>query len=129
MPQSYCSLIYHIVYSTKDRVPWLKGDVLRRVHEYLGGAIRKERGTALIVNGTPDHVHVLASLRQDKAVSDVVRAIKANSSGWLRENFVDLRRFRWQTGYAAFSVSKSDVPKVRRYIANQEEHHKKRTFK
>ena len=72
MPQSYCSLVYHIVYSTKDRVPWLKGDTVHRVHEYLGGAIRKERGAALIVNGTADHVHLLASLRQDKAVSDVV---------------------------------------------------------
>ena len=129
MPQSYCSLVYHIVYSTKDRVPWLKGDTVHRVHEYLGGAIRKERGAALIVNGTADHVHLLASLRQDKAVSDVVRAIKSNSSGWLRDNFVNLRRFRWQAGYAAFSVSKSDVPKVRHYIANQEAHHKKRTFK
>ena len=126
MPQSYCSLVYHIVYSTKDRRSWLNGEVRQRAHEYLGGTIRREGGAALIVNGPADHVHILARLRQDKAVSDVVRALKANSSGWLRAKFAD---FREQTGYAAFSVSKSDVPKVRRYIANQEAHHKKRTFK
>ena len=129
MPQSYCNLLYHIVYSTKDRHPWLNGDMRQRVHAYLGGAIRNEGGIALIINGTADHVHLLAKLRQDKAVSDVVRCMKASSSGWIRDNFADLRQFRWQNGYAAFSLSTLQVPKTRQYIANQEEHHKRRSFK
>ncbi len=95
----------------------------------MGGAIRKEGGVALIINGTADHVHILAKMRQDKAVSDIARSIKANSSGWIRDNFADLRRFRWQNGYAAFTVSTSQVPRTHYYIANQEEHHKKRSFK
>ena len=129
MPQSYCNLLYHIVYSTKDRHPWLTGDTRQRVHAYLGGVIRSEGGIALIINGTTDHVHLLAKLRQDGAVSDVVRNMKANSTNWIRDNFADLDRFRWQNGYAAFSLSTSQVPKTRQYIANQEQHHKKRSFK
>jgi len=85
MARSYCNLLYHIVFSTKDRDPWLEADLRTRCSAYLGGAIRDEGGIALIVNGTYDHVHILAKLRQDKAVSDVVRDVKSNSSGgWFR---------------------------------------------
>src|SRR4051812_7296228 len=80
MSSSYCNLLYHIVFSTKGREPWLTTAVRARVHEYLGGAIRSENGIALIINGTPDHVHILAKLRQDKAVSKLIGKIKANSS-------------------------------------------------
>jgi len=84
MPQSYVNLIYHIVFSTKDRNPIITEACESRLHEYIGGTIRGLGGIALAINGTEDHVHVLAKLRQDKAVSDVLRDLKANASGWMR---------------------------------------------
>jgi REP element-mobilizing transposase RayT len=128
MSASYCNLLYHIVFSTKNREPWLAPAIRPRVHEYLGGAVRAESGIPMIVNGTADHIHILAKLRQDKAVSKIVGEIKANSSGWVSRTFPEAAGFAWQEGYGAFSVSQSQVPKVHRYIATQEEHHRGITF-
>jgi putative transposase len=128
MPHSYTNLVYHIVFSTKERRPSLDAALRPRLWEYLGGAVREEGGIALVINGVADHVHILAKLRQDKAVSDVMRAIKANSSGWIHDTFPQIEGFAWQCGYGAFSVSASQVPKVRRYIERQEEHHRLRSY-
>ncbi len=128
MPHSYTQLLYHIVYSTKNRHAWLTQPIRDRLYPYLGGGIRDEGGTALAIGGVADHVHILARLRQDKAISAVIGAIKANSSGWIHREFADLAEFAWQDGYAAFTVSKSQVERLRRYIARQEEHHRKRSF-
>ena len=128
MSSSYCNLLYHIVFSAKDREPWMAASLRPRIHEYLGGAIRSEGGIALIVNGTADHVHILAKLRQDKAVSKVVGEIKANSSAWISRTFKECRAFAWQEGYGAFTVSESQVPKVRSYLERQEEHHRTVSF-
>jgi REP-associated tyrosine transposase len=128
VPHSYTKLLYHLVFSTKHREPFLGPSVLPRLGEYLGGAVRGEGGTALIINGMPDHIHILARLRQDAALSDVLRAIKANSSGWVHETFPELGGFAWQSGYGAFTVSASQAETVRRYIERQQEHHRRRTF-
>jgi REP element-mobilizing transposase RayT len=128
MPQSYTCLLYHLVFSTKDREPWLQAELRPRLWAYLSGALRSEGGFCLLANGVVDHVHLLARLRQDKAVSDVLRSIKANSSGWIHDAFSKLRGFHWQAGYGAFTVSQSQTEMVRRYIANQEAHHRKLTF-
>ena len=129
MAHSYTNLLYHLVFSTKNRQTWLSEEMSPRLYEYLGGAIRSEGGIALIANGSSDHVHILAKLRQDKAVADVLRDIKANSSGWIHRTFRELRGFAWQHGYGAFTVSQSQVDNVRRYIANQKEHHQRFSFK
>jgi putative transposase len=128
MAHSYTCLLYHLVFSTKDREPWLHGEWRPRLWEYLSGAIRSEGGFCLLANGVADHIHLLARLRQDKAVSDVLRAIEANSSGWIHDAFPKLCSFHWQDGYGAFRVSKSQMETVRRYIARQEAHHRKLTF-
>jgi REP element-mobilizing transposase RayT len=129
MAQSYCNLVYHVVFSTKRRTTWLGGAVAPRVRDYLGGAIRGEGGVCLAVNIAEDHVHLLVRLRQDKGVSDVVRGLKAGSSAWIHKTFDGLDEFAWQSGYGAFTVSESQVDKVRQYIANQPEHHRTVTFK
>ncbi len=129
MSQSYTNLVYHIVYSTKERHPWLTDEVRPRLFEYMGGGFRDEGGIALCINGVADHVHILAKLRQDKAVSDVIRATKANASRWIHDTYPALQAFAWQTGYGAFTVSKSQVEIVRAYIANQEVRHRKLDFK
>jgi len=129
MPQSYVNLIYHIVFSTKDREPMISDAYQTRLHEYLGGIIRGQGGIALIINGTADHVHLLAKLRQDKALSDMIRDFKANASGWMHKVFPEPQDFAWQNGYGAFTVSASQTERVRSYIANQQMHHQKRSFK
>jgi len=96
-------LLYHLVFSTKDREPWLQAELRPRLGEYLSGAIRREGGFCLLANGVSDHVHLLARLRRDKAVSEVLRSIKANSSGWIHDAFPKLRAFHWQDGYGAFT--------------------------
>ena len=125
MPQSYTNLIYHIVFSTKNRQSLITGDVKSRLYDYIGGTIRKQGGIALGINGMNDHIHILAKLRPDKVLSDVLRDLKANSSGWMHKVFPDLKDFSWQNGYGAFTVSASQIEKVREYIANQERHHRK----
>ncbi|HEX8843631.1 MAG TPA: IS200/IS605 family transposase [Pyrinomonadaceae bacterium] len=129
MSQSYTNLLYHLIFSTKNRQPLITPEYQSRLYDYVGGAIRKQGGIALAVNGMPDHLHLLAKLRPDKSVSDILRDLKANASGWLHEVFPSLRDFSWQNGYGAFTVSVSQVERVKIYIANQEMHHRKLSFR
>jgi REP element-mobilizing transposase RayT len=100
-----------------------------RLYDYIGGTIRDLGGVSLAINGTEDHVHLLAKLRPDKALSDVLRYVKANASGWMHDVFPDLKDFSWQRGYGAFTVSQSNVGRVQDYIARQKEHHQKKSFR
>ncbi len=128
MAQSYTNLVYHIVFSTKDRRPIITDENKSRLYEYIGGSIRGLGGKSLGVGGMSDHVHILAKLRPDKSVSNVMRELKANSSGWMKRVFPDASDFSWQNGYGAFTVSASQIKAVQNYIANQEEHHKKYNY-
>ena len=129
MPHSYTNLLYHLVFSTKDRRPLIDETLRPRLYEYLGGTIRGMGGVALEIGGIADHVHLLVKLRQDRAVSNILRDLKANSSGWVNEHGLGKASpFAWQIGYGAFTVSESQVEKVRQYIRNQEIHHRKTTF-
>jgi len=129
MPHSYHNLLYHVLYSTHERRPWLDAGIAPRVHAYVGGIVRNLGGIPIEIGGTDDHVHIMARLRPDKAVSDVLRIIKANSSGWVHATFPDKGEFAWQEGYGAFTVSESQSAKLRRYIASQLEHHRRLSFK
>ena len=129
MGDSYTNLLYHIVFSTKDRRPLITPDYEVRLYDYIGGTIRSLGGISLEVNGVEDHVHVLAKLRPDRALSDVLRKLKANASGWMHRVFPALEDFTWQRGYGAFTVSQSSVNEVREYIARQKQHHQKISFR
>ena len=128
MPHSYVNLLYHCVFSTKDRVRFLHPEFRPRLFEYIGGAIRSEGGIALAVNGTEDHIHICGKFRQDKSVADMLRDIKAGSSGWIHRTFPELKLFSWQEGYGAFTVSFSRIQDVQGYISRQLEHHRQVTF-
>jgi putative transposase len=119
------NVVVHYIFSTKARRPLITDEVRADLFAYLGGIIREMRGTALIINGTTDHVHILVRIRPVQSVAEVARVVKANSSRWAREKCSE---FAWQTGYGVFSVSESNVPAVSKYIANQEEHHRKKSF-
>ncbi len=118
----------HVVFSTKQRRSLIKSDLLTRLIEFIGGIIRKRNGKLLAINGMEDHIHLLVIFSPKMAVSDQVRDIKSLSSGWIHDTFPDRKQFAWQEGYSAFSVSKSVVQRVVRYIENQREHHRKLTF-
>jgi putative transposase len=128
MSHSFHQSIAHIVFSTKERRTMISSAVENRLHPYLGGIVREQGGIAMRIDGTQDHVHILAQTPKTVSDSDFMRALKANSSKWVHEIFPELRLFTWQVGYGWFSVSKSQVPKVDAYIANQKEHHHKMTF-
>ncbi len=129
MPQSFISMNCHVIFSTKNREPLLTPEVATRLYEYIGGTACETGNRLLAAGGMPDHVHLVVSLGKQEAVADTVRDIKSNASRWIHETFAKLRGFVWQTGYGAFSVSLSNVDDVKRYIANQQEHHRVRTFK
>ncbi len=129
MATTFANLLYHIVFSTKDRNPSIRDDIREPLYEYIGGIIRGERGILLEIGGIPDHVHLLAKFKTDIAVSMMVQKIKGKSSGWINERPDRLERFEWQSGYGIFSVSESVVEKVRSYIRRQEAHHKTVSFK
>jgi REP element-mobilizing transposase RayT len=129
MSDSYTNLLYHLVFSTKDRRPLITSEYEPRLYEYIGGSIRGFGGILLETKGTADHIHVLAKLRPDRALSDVLRDLKANASGWMHDVFPALKDFSWQRSYGAFTVSQSRVEEVRRYIARQKEHHASVSFR
>src|SRR5512140_1650514 len=127
MPSTHTSLYFDIVFSTKNREPWLDEDWQGLVHPYLGGCLRGLGGVAEEVGGTADHVHILASLNATHCLSDLVRDLKHSSSAWLHK---EMRRsaFAWQEGYGAFTVSASQLTRVREYVRNQAEHHRQLSF-
>jgi REP-associated tyrosine transposase len=129
MGSTHTALLLHIVFSTKGRSPWITDDVRDRLFEYLGGAVQGQSGMPLAIGGMPDHVHLLISWRPDETISTLLREIKAQSSRWIHATFPTLGDFRWQDGYAAFSVSPSQRERVEASIENQPNHHRKADFK
>ena len=129
MPGTYTQILVHVVFSTKGREPWIAPHVAERLYPYIGGLIRSEKGMLYDIGGIEDHLHMYLRWRPDACVSDLMRTVKARSSLWLHQTFPELAAAAWQEGYAAFSVSKSQEPVVKRYIAGQAEHHKKEDFK
>ena len=125
---TFTNLLFHIIYSTKYRKPTIRMEWQDDLYGYIGGIVRDQKGTLLRIGGVEDHVHLLVKLSPTIAISDVLRKIKSNSSKWINERPDVTRKFEWQSGYAAFSVSESQMPSVSEYIANQAEHHRKKTF-
>ena len=128
MPQSFASLIFHLIYSTKHRERLISDDMQSRLFEFSGGIPRNQKGRLLAAGGVEDHVHLLVSLSRQACIADTLRDLKANTSGWIHETFPSMSGFAWQAGYGAFSVSHSAIESVRQYIARQREHHRARTF-
>src|SRR6266699_5999529 len=112
MSGTYSNLLYHVIFSTKNRYPLITTAIRNDLHAYLGGIIREREGIALIVGGVADHVHILAKLKPKFAVSDIVRDVKDVSSKWVNETKPGLHKFGWQDGFAAFTVSHSQVEAV-----------------
>jgi len=119
----------HCTFSTKERYPWINSDLESRLWPYIGGIAREHRMKALAIGGVFDHVHALLSLPSTMSFAKAVQLIKGGSSKWIHDEFRHLKKFEWQEGYGAFSVSASQVARTIAYIERQKEHHRKRTFK
>jgi REP-associated tyrosine transposase len=128
MAHTYTKLLTHFIFSTKDRAPNLQPSVKAELFPYMFGILKNIQVTVLALNGSLDHVHLLAGLPPTLSVAEATRVLKANSSRWANESGLVTGGFAWQEGYGAFSVSQSNVPSVVRYIARQEEHHRKISF-
>src|SRR5438132_8955632 len=128
MANTYASLHYHVVFSTKNRERWISQAIEQRVWEYLGGIARQNDMKALQIGGIEDHVHLVVGMPATLAVSKALQLLKGGSSKWIGETFSALAHFQWQDGYGAFTVSRSQVPEGIYYVANQREHHRTRTF-
>ena len=124
MSDTYTKLQYHLVFSTKQRAALIESALRDELYAYFGGILRGQGGILLVAGGMPDHVHLLAAIRPDMAISKMLQLLKANSSKWMNERNGQPGGFAWQAGYGAFSVSESKVPDVRAYILGQEEHHR-----
>jgi putative transposase len=128
MPQSYASLYYHLIFSTRNRLPLLTEEIAQRLYEYIGGIFGQHGGALIAAGGIEDHIHLLACISRQQSVSDALRIVKAGSSAWIHDTFPSMSSFAWQNGYGAFTVSASNIEHVTQYIANQKEHHQRLTF-
>ncbi|MBN2309900.1 MAG: IS200/IS605 family transposase [Candidatus Hydrogenedentes bacterium] len=129
MPQSLSRILLHVVFSTKQRRPFIRESTRPGLHAYLAGACRSAGSHALRVGGTDDHVHIACVLPRTLTVSDLVEGIKVSSSRWMKTGDAACDDFAWQAGYGAFSLGQSQLKALVRYVDNQEEHHRKLTFK
>jgi REP element-mobilizing transposase RayT len=128
MAATFTNLLYHIIFSTQGRQPLIPTEQAEEIHHYIGGIVREEGGALLEAGGMPDHIHLVCRFKADRAVAEMLRLIKANSSKWLNERPGQRHRFEWQAGYGAFTVSESQLPVVRQYVKGQAEHHRTRSF-
>ena len=129
MSQSLTQIYLHIVYSTKLRQPFLKSKALRdQTFAYLAGVCKRYEWPALIIGGVEDHVHLLVRFSKNVRLADFIRELKRDSSKWVKDQPTGMTDFHWQSGYGAFSISPGHVPALTEYIADQEEHHRRKSF-
>jgi REP-associated tyrosine transposase len=128
MPQSLAKVLVHLIYSTKGRERLLTEGIRQELHAYTATVFKAMECHALLMNSVEDHVHIVFSLARTRSISEVVETVKKSTSKWLKTKPPELAQFHWQAGYGAFSVSQSNLDQVLKYIANQQEHHRVKTF-
>jgi len=128
MANTYTSLHYHIVFSTKNRELWIKPDIEQRIWSYLGGIARENKMKPLQIGGTEDHIHMLLGAPAVFGPAKIAQLIKGGSSAWIQTTFSQMNGFGWQDGYGAFTASKSNLPSIIAYIQSQREHHRTKSF-
>ena len=129
MPLSFCNLIVHVIFSTKDRQPLIRQEIESRIHSYIKQCLHDLECQYLAINGVENHIHILFSQNPNRSIAEIIKNIKGNSSHWINQSNFILTKFAWQVGYAAFSVSESHMKRVIEYVCNQKENHKKLSFK
>jgi REP element-mobilizing transposase RayT len=128
VPQSLSSILIHLVFSTKNREPFITPVIETELHPYLATIFRALKSPSLCIDGTADHVHVLFSLARVITIADLVEEAKTESSKWIKTKGREFRNFHWQKGYGAFSIGQSNVASLKRYIHGQKQHHQRVSF-
>ena len=129
MPQSLARIPIHFVWGTKYRQPFIRPEIEQELFRYMASIFREYESPCLAINGMPDHVHMLSILSRKVNVADLIEEVKKSSSKWIKTKGILYRNFYWQNGYAAFGIGESGIEAVKKYITNQKEHHKKRSFR
>ena len=129
MSQSLTQLYLHIVFSTKNHVPFLKPFIRKELYNYFGGILNNVECSPIKIGGIDDHVHILCHLSKKMTTIKLLEEIKKSSSKWIKSKGEEFEKFHWQDGYGAFTVSPSGVDNISLYIDNQEEHHSHKRFK
>jgi REP-associated tyrosine transposase len=129
MSHSFYKIWLHIVFGTKNRLPLISSSIEDSLYKYLGKQLKELECEVVAVNGMPDHIHILISMNPKKSIADIIKQLKGSSSHWINQQDLITQKFSWQTGYGVFSVSESQINKVKAYIENQKEHHHKTSFK
>ena len=129
MANTYTQIHIHFVFAVKFRESIISSSWKDELYKYITGIVQNNNHKLIIINGMPDHVHLLIGIRPNQTISDLIKDIKSNSSKWINEKKFLKHKFEWQEGYGAFSYSKSQICDVIKYINEQEKHHQKRTFK
>lgn len=129
MSQSLVKINIHIIFSTKHRYPWIDEKIRPELFTYVGGICKKFEYYPIIVGGYYDHVHILCMLSKKIPLMKFMQEVKSHSSKWIKTKHLKYQQFRWQNGYAAYSVSSTDLNRIKSYIKNQIDHHKQQTFK
>ena len=128
MANTYTQFHVQFIFSPKYRAALIKSQWESDLYKYITGIVQNNKHKMISINGMPDHVHMLIGLHPSQSISDLMRDVKASSSGWINKNRLTGSRFEWQAGYGGFSYSKSQLPKIIDYIINQKEHHRKKSF-
>ncbi len=128
MAQTLVSLLVHVIFSTKNREDFITLEVEPNLYAYLSGISKNHGSRLLAAGGTVNHVHLLISQSKNMALSDLMEELKKSSSVWIKTQGAEFADFHWQDGYGAFSIGASQIPAVKAYLANQKEHHRKKTF-
>lgn len=128
MSQSLSSILVHLVFSTKNREPFITPIIEAELHPYMSTILRELKSPSLAIDGTSDHVHMLFSLARVITVADLVEELKTSTSKWIKTKGREFSNFYWQRGYGAFSIGESNVEVLKRYIRNQKAHHRRMTF-
>ncbi len=128
MPQSLSSVLIHLIFSTKNREPFITPGIETELHPYMATIFRALKSPTLAINGTEDHVHILFALARTIAIADLLEEVKTETSKWIKTKGPEFRNFHWQRGYGAFSIGQSQVDEVKRYIHGQKEHHRRLRF-
>ncbi len=128
MPQSLSSILIHLIFSTKNREPFITPVIETELHPYMATIFRELKSPSLTIDGTNDHVHILFSLGRVIRIADLVEEVKTETSKWIKTKGPEFSNFHWQRGYGAFSIGQSNVAALKRYIRSQKEHHQRVTF-
>lgn len=129
MPNTYTQLYIHCVFAVKYRAAVIKPEWEDRLHKYITGIIQNNGHKLLAINSVPDHLHLLVGLNPKQSISEMMRLVKGDSSEFINKEDLTKRKFQWQEGFGAFSNSRSQIDSVIKYILNQKEHHRKKTFR